>query len=70
MSQSVAEITAMIYLCSSGRFCGRGERKTQSLKYPHKNNRMVLGQVILVAKEAASGLLWSFVQSSTGATGD
>jgi hypothetical protein len=70
MPQSVAEIAAMMCLCSSGRFCGSSKRKTQSLKYPHKNNHVVLGQVILVVKEEAPGLLWSFVQSNIGATAD
>jgi len=31
-------MAAMIRLCSSGRSCGRGGRKTQSLTYLHKKN--------------------------------
>jgi len=69
-SPSMSEFAAMFLLPSSGRSCGTGVRKTESLTYPHKKNRVALDHSILVASEAASGLLPSFVGSCVEANAD
>jgi hypothetical protein len=38
MSQSIPEMAEIIYVYSSGRLCGRGSRKTESLTYSQKKN--------------------------------
>jgi len=58
----MSELAAMILL-SSSRSCGTDGRKTESLTYPHKKNRVILYHAMLVASEAAPGLMCSFLLS-------
>jgi len=46
---------AGIILCSTGRSCGRGNRKTESVTYPFKKNHMALDQSWWAAKQR---LVW------------
>lgn len=50
-------MAATIRLRSSGRSCGRGGRKTETLTYLHKKNPRGIKLGELVASEAAPGVL-------------
>ena len=66
----MSELAAMILLLSSGRSCGTGDIETVSLTYPHEKNRVALVHAILVASEAAPGLLRLYDGSSVEANAD